>query len=149
MFSQQKRLSWELEIQQLIEKIKESRVRSATLKARFKDHHLLAPADGILEQVGGLEIGAMVQAGQAVGTISPDGGLIIENNVLPKDISWIKVGQAVRFHFDAFPYQEWGMLEGFVTEIDQNITLENNRAYFRVFCGIEKNQSFPPQWLRD
>ncbi|MGB5238113.1 MAG: HlyD family efflux transporter periplasmic adaptor subunit [Flavobacteriaceae bacterium] len=137
LFKQQQRLSWESKKQQLTERIKESHIRSVALRARFQNHYLVAPADGILEQVNGLEMGAMLQPGEEVGVISPDGELIVENIVHTWDIGWIKVGQPVRFQFDAFPYQQWGMLEGYVKEIDKNITMESNRAYFRVFCGFE------------
>ncbi|MEN8788957.1 MAG: HlyD family efflux transporter periplasmic adaptor subunit [Flavobacteriaceae bacterium] len=140
LFVQKQRLAWEREKQRLAEKLKQGNIRSSFLSSSLKDHYLIAPVDGVLEQVRGLEIGAVLRPSEQVGVISPDGELIAENVVLPRDIGWIKVGQPVRFQLDAFPHQDWGWLEGYVKEIDKNITLNNNQAYFRVFCGF-KNTS--------
>ena len=148
LFVQQQRLSWEQEKKRLTEKLKEGDIRSATLLSALKDHYLIAPVGGVLEQVGGWEIGAVVKPSEEVGVISPGGELIVENIVSPKDIGWIKEGQSVRFQLDAFPHHEWGMLKGYVKEIDQYITLKNNRAYFRVFCSIEKTGLSLPNGYR-
>ncbi len=140
LYVQNQRLVWERDKQRLIEKLKQGNIRSTLLSSSLKDYYLLAPIDGVLEQVYGLEIGAVVRPAEQLGVISPLGELIVENIVLPRDIGWIELGQPVRFQLDAFPYQEWGVLEGYVKEIDKNITLKNNQAYFRVFCGF-KNTS--------
>lgn len=140
LFVQKQRLAWELERQELSEKLKQANIRSSVLSSNLKDHYLIAPIDGILEQVRGLEIGAVIIPSEQVAVISPEDELIAENIVLPKDIGWIKVGQPVRFQLDAFPYQDWGTLEGYVKEIDKNITLSNNQAYFRVSCGFKNTR---------
>jgi HlyD family secretion protein len=37
---------------------------------------------------------------------------------------------------DAFNYNQWGLLEGKVIDIDNNITIQDNQAYFKVRCSL-------------
>jgi HlyD family secretion protein len=137
LFVWQQRLSWEQEALHLRSMLEEAKKRSMVLRSAIKDHYLIAPVSGTLEQVVGLEVGAVVTPSLRIGNISPEGELVVENFIDPKDIGWIKQGQEVRFQFDAFPYQQWGILTGHVKEIDKNITLETNRSYFKVVCGFD------------
>ena len=61
--------------------------------------------------------------------------------VSPKDIGFIKKNQKVKFQIDAYNYNQWGLLEGKVVDIDQNITVnqQTGEAYFKVRCVMDKN----------
>ena len=37
---------------------------------------------------------------------------------------------------DAFNYNQWGLLDGNVIDIDKNITMQNENAYFKVRCKL-------------
>ncbi|MCK5402204.1 MAG: secretion protein HlyD, partial [Flavobacteriaceae bacterium] len=45
-----------------------------------------------------------------------------------------------KFQLDAFNYNQWGMLEGKVIEIDKNITVQNNASFFKVRCSLYTKQ---------
>ena len=37
---------------------------------------------------------------------------------------------------DAFNYNQWGLLEGKVIDIDRNITIQGEQAFFKVRCAL-------------
>jgi membrane fusion protein, peptide pheromone/bacteriocin exporter len=76
-----------------------------------------APVDGVLVGFTGWSSGAFASAGQGLGSVSPDGGLLVEAQVSSRDAGLIRVGQPVRLQVDAYAYTWWGALEGEVTAI--------------------------------
>lgn len=76
-----------------------------------------APVAGTVQGVVGLSAGAFVAAGQEVGAVTPDDRLLVEAFVSSRDIGLVRVGQPVRMQIDAFPYTQWGLLDGRVAAI--------------------------------
>jgi multidrug resistance efflux pump len=109
------------------------------LQLQEQEYVITAPISGTLEKVLPLSVYSNVMAGQQLGLISPDTDLIIENTVAPSDIGLLQIGQKVTVQFDAFNYNQWGMIEGKVIEIDKNITITENGSYFKVKCKLDKN----------
>ena len=52
----------------------------------------------------------------------------------------IHKNQAVKFQIDAFNYNQWGLLQGKVIEIDHNITIQGENAFFKVRCSINNTK---------
>lgn len=46
----------------------------------------------------------------------------------------------MKFQFDAFNYNQWGLLEGKVFHINNNITLKQDQAFFTVRCKLNSRQ---------
>ncbi len=140
LYIKQQRTQWEIEKEVLSERIQTIENTLKNLEVDAKNHVLTAPISGTLENVLGLQVGAFVNASQTIGNISPNTNLIIENTVTPNDIGLLKVGQDVKFQFDAFSYNQWGMLNGEIIDIDNNITIDNTTAYFKVRCSLNTKQ---------
>ena len=106
-----------------------------------KNYIITAPISGRLVNFSGIQKGNFIIQGQNIGEISPEESLVAECLVSPKDIGFIKIGQNVKFQVDTYNYNQWGLLEGKVKEIDQNITVnqQSGDAYFRVLCTMDKN----------
>lgn len=106
-----------------------------------KNYVITAPISGRLVNFSGIQKGNFIVQGQNIGEISPEESLVAECLVSPKDIGFIKQGQKVKFQVDTYNYNQWGLLEGKVKEIDQNITVnqQTGDAYFRVLCTMDKN----------
>ena len=106
-----------------------------------KNYIITAPISVRLVNFSGIQKGNFIIQGQNIGEISPEESLVAECLVSPKDIGFIKVGQKVKFQVDTYNYNQWGLLEGKVKEIDQNITVnqQTGDAYFRVLCTMDKN----------
>lgn len=81
-------------------------------------HYLLqAPAAGVLVGFSGWSPGGFVTAGQSLGVVSPSDTLLVETHVSPRDVGLVRVGQAARLQIDAYPYTQWGTLDGTVEAI--------------------------------
>lgn len=76
-----------------------------------------APVAGTVQGLVGLGAGAFVNAAQLIASISPDDRLQVEALVSPRDIGLVRVGQPVRLQVDAFPYTQWGLLDGRVAGV--------------------------------
>lgn len=96
-----------------------------------------APVSGTLQQFNGKYAGGSLQQGELLGLISPDASLVAECYLSPKDIGYIRIGMPVKFQVDAFNYNEWGLLDGKVTSIDNDFTLSGNQPVFKVKCALK------------
>lgn len=76
-----------------------------------------APVAGTVQGLVGLSPGAHLAASSIAGAISPDDRLLVEALVSTRDIGLVCVGQTVRLQIDAFPYTQWGLLDGCVAAI--------------------------------
>ena len=139
-FTKQNRSSWELQKQELQERQKSLENNITNLNIQSSNYTITAPLTGTLENVKGLQVGSFVSASQTIAQISPDSDLIVENIVYPSEIGLLKKGQNVKFQFDAFNYNQWGLLEGRIIEIDKNITLDNSTAFFKIRCSLESKE---------
>jgi multidrug resistance efflux pump len=94
-----------------------------------------SPIDGEIIQNLDIQTGSMVGLNQKMAEISPDGELVATCFVKPGDIGLINEMQKVRIQVDAFNYNEWGMLEGSIIDISDDMIVENgSTAYFRIKC---------------
>jgi HlyD family secretion protein len=83
-------------------------------------HTIRAPVAGALLDFIGLNTGVFVLAGQTLGALSPDDSLVIEALIPPRDAGLIRLGQPVKIQIDAYPYAQWGVLDGEVTAISDD-----------------------------
>jgi multidrug resistance efflux pump len=103
------------------------------------DRTLLSPIDGEIIQCSDLQVGSIVTAGQKIAEISPSGELVATCYVRPADIGFIHENQKVKIQIDAFNYNEWGMLSGYIFNISDDMLIDNGSvAYFRIKCRPDK-----------
>jgi membrane fusion protein, peptide pheromone/bacteriocin exporter len=96
---------------------------------------VLAPTGGEIIQSTDIQPGSIVRSGQDIAEISPDGELVATFFVKPDDIGFINEKQKVKIQVDAFNYHEWGMLQGEIINISNDMIVGNeSSAYFRVKC---------------
>ncbi|HVZ66312.1 MAG TPA: HlyD family efflux transporter periplasmic adaptor subunit [Lacunisphaera sp.] len=95
------------------------------LREEQAQYAVRAPADGVLLGFRGWSAGGFVAAGESLGAVSPNDGLVVETFVSPRDIGLVRVGQAVRLQVDAYPYTQWGVLEGTVSAIGGDLLNRN------------------------
>ena len=96
---------------------------------------IVAPISGEIIQSADIQTGSIVTPGQKIAEISPDGELVATCFVKPADIGLIHEKQKVRIQVDAFNYNEWGMLQGDIIDISDDMIVESGSvAYFRVKC---------------
>ena len=138
---EQQLAQWQAQKREVERQIRSLGAEVQRINQEQKNYIITAPISGRLVNFSGIQKGNFMIQGQNIGEISPEESLVAECLVSPKDIGFIKVGQKVKFQVDTYNYNQWGLLEGKVKEIDQNITVnqQTGDAYFRVLCTMDKN----------
>lgn len=109
-------------------------------KEALNNRIVLAPTGGEIIQSSDIQPGSIVNTGQQVAEISPEGELVATCFIKPGDIGLINEMQEVRIQVDAFNYNEWGMLDARIIDISDDMIVENgSTAYFRIKCKPEQS----------
>ncbi|WP_284179624.1 HlyD family type I secretion periplasmic adaptor subunit [Rhabdaerophilum sp. SD176] len=121
----------------------EETIRAAQDRVRRTD--LRAPVHGIVNKISVTTIGAVVQPGQAVMDIVPlEDNLLIEANVRPADIAFIRPGQDAVVKISAYDPTVYGSLQGKVERISANtITNDQKEVYYRVVIRTVRSHLGP------
>lgn len=139
---EQQKAHWYGQKREMERQIRSLSAEIERLDQEQQNYIIIAPINGRIVNFSGANKDNFVVQGQILGEISPEDSLIAECLVPPKDIGFISAGQVVKFQIDSYNYNQWGLLEGNVLEIDRNMQV-NQRAgevYFRVLCCM--NESF-------
>ncbi len=100
---------------------------------------LVAPASGEVIQTADIQKGSIVGQGQMVAEISPYGELIATCFVKPSDIGLVQENQKVKIQVEAFNYNEWGMLQGEIVDISDDMIVEDgSNVFFRIKCRPDR-----------
>lgn len=100
-----------------------------------------APISGIIHGLNKNTIGEVIQTGETILTIVPaNEELIAQLFIMNKDRADIEVGQDVILKVDAYPFQEFGTLDGSIKNISSNsFFMENIGHVYKVECKIDKD----------
>lgn len=140
VLAETQRSQWQADLTAHRTALAELREQQQQLRQDSRLYVLTAPVAGTVLQLAGKYSGSYVQAGELLGTISPDGNLLAECYVAPKDIGFMHAGMPVRFQVDAFNYNQWGTLEGRVTEVARDyVLLGEKQPVFKVRCRLNRS----------
>ncbi|WOG29791.1 HlyD family type I secretion periplasmic adaptor subunit [Endozoicomonas sp. 8E] len=108
---------------------------------REKNQILIAPIDGIVQQIQTHSSGDVVQPGQPVMVIVPTNILlIVEAIILNKDIRWVKPRQKVQVKVETFPYTRYGYLDGHVRRVSSDAINDEQKGWvFQIYIDLEKD----------
>ena len=110
----------------------ESGVRSEELRKserRALYQQIRSPVDGTVQQLAIHTVGGVVQPAQPLMVIVPDGSEVeVEAQVLNKDIGFVREGQTVRVKLEAFPFTDYGLIEGRVETISRDAVQQEAEA---------------------
>lgn len=102
----------------------DSGVRRAELdksERRRQLQQLRSPVDGTVQQLVIHTVGGVVQPAQALMVIVPAASEVeVEARVLNRDIGFVREGQPVRVKLEAFPFTDYGWIEGTVETISRD-----------------------------
>lgn len=136
-FDKSQRCAWQNKKRELEDQLKTLNGTLEKINVETKNYIITAPISGTVENFSGIQIGSFLNALQPIANISAVDQLIVESTVLPNDIGLIKKNQKVKFQIDAFNHNQWGLLEGKVIDIDRNITIQGEQAFFKVRCSLK------------
>jgi membrane fusion protein, adhesin transport system len=111
-------------------------------RTQMLDHtELVAPLDGIINNIRINTVGGVVRASETVMELLPTGDdLIAEAKISPADISFITLDQEASVKIDAYDSSIYGALTGRVSYISPDVVTEETRqgptTYYRVHIRI-------------
>ena len=117
--------SWHADVsQKLAERLsKLSDAREQLRKAELRRQLVVlrADRDATVLTVAKVSVGAVVQSGQKLVTLTPaDAPLEVEANILGSDAGYVHLGDKVAIKFDTFPYTRYGLAYGSLRIISSN-----------------------------
>jgi hemolysin D len=146
--AQQARLAGQQQVEQL--QLKQTELRSKlqetqslieSAQTKLKHRQIYAPVSGVVSILNVHNAGEVVQPGQPVAEIIPEGKPLILSVAMPsQNAGFLKLGMDAKVKLDAYPYQDYGVIQGKVVKIspDSKAT-EQQGAIYRV--DIELNRS--------
>lgn len=105
---------------------------STTLSDRVKHANVRSPMRGTVKRLLFNTVGAVVQPGNPIVEIVPlEDALVLEANILPKDIAFLRPGQPAVVRFTAYDFAIYGSLDAVVEHIGADtITDEKGNAFY-------------------
>lgn len=139
--TQQKIQQLELELTQLEAKIAENKNLLASAQAKLKQRFLYAPVDGVVSSLNVANVGEVVQPGQNVAEIAPEGVPLVLSASLPnREAGFINKGMPVQVKLDAYPYQEYGIVSGKVTSVSADAKADEQLGtVYKVEVALDRN----------
>ncbi|MDB9466368.1 HlyD family efflux transporter periplasmic adaptor subunit [Dolichospermum circinale] len=100
-----------------------------SLNLQLKQRIIRSPIDGTIFELPIKKPGSVVQPGQMIAQIAPkNADLILKAHMASQHSGFVKVGMPVKIKFDAYPFQEYGILSGRITWISPNSKIQENSA---------------------
>lgn len=105
------------------EKQGQTRVKQCQSAVDLAQHNLeaaelKAPVDGIVTNIAIKGKGQVVHRGEALMSVVPAStDMLVECDVVSKDIGFVEVGQKAKLKLTAFPFEDFGVVPGHVTEV--------------------------------
>jgi len=145
---QRQQIALQQQLQQLQAEIVELQAQILNTKnllnqelVKLNQRYLYAPVDGIVSSLQVVNEGAVVQPGETIAEIIPDGVPLILSAVLPsKEAGFVQPGMPVQIKLDAYPFQDFGVIPGTVEAIAPNT--ENHEqlgAVYRVEISLDRD----------
>ena len=104
-----------------------NQLKRAELQLQYKN--VVDPISGVIFEPKAIASG-VIGAGDTIVTIIPQRGLKGKVFVQNKDIGFVKTGQKARVRIDAFPFTQYGELEGAVAQIGADVLPPDQKANF-------------------
>lgn len=114
---------------------------------RVSRAELKAPVDGIVNNIAVRTIGGVIEPAQRLIEIVPvDDQLKVVARVLPSDIAFLKVGQAVKVKISAYDSQRYGSLDGKLVRVGASSVSDNDgNVFFEIEVRTDKNYLGTPE----
>jgi hemolysin D len=105
----------------------EGRLREAQSKARirYRNSRIVAPVDGVVQELIVHTVGGVVTTAQPLMTIVPSSGRLQVNAwVANRDAGYVHSGQTAELRIDAFDYARFGVWPGKVVNVSDDVVSE-------------------------
>lgn len=130
---------WENEAKVIVESVHQLKVQNEQLKQQQSQYLITAPYNGSIIAFNGVAVGGFVNENEVLAQLSPYSGLVAECYVSPSDIGFIRKGMPVRFQVDTYDYNQWGLLDGQVLEVANDVTLNKGEYVYLIRCQLSND----------
>ncbi|MGF1568513.1 MAG: HlyD family type I secretion periplasmic adaptor subunit [Nodosilinea sp.] len=114
-----------IEAGQLVSSIKETQTLLERSQAEMAQALLVAPVSGRVSTLAIANVGEVMQPGQTVVEIAPSTAPLVLSALLPnRDAGLVEIGMPVKMKFEAFPYQDYGMVTGQVLSMSPDAKVD-------------------------
>lgn len=113
------------QIGQLQVEITQSKKQIKSLEFQLQQRLIRASVDGTIFRLPISHGGAVLRPGEMVAQIAPKGApLVLSAQMTSQESGFVRVGMPVKVKFDAYPFQDYGIIEGRLSSIspDSKIT---------------------------
>ncbi len=119
--------AWQAELSQIETTVKSLSQEETKATIRTSQQTLLAPIDGVVQQLSVHTIGGVVTPAQQLMVVAPnEGQLEVEAWIENKDIGFVNAGQMVEIKVEAFPFTKYGLIDGKLLHLSQDsVPMEN------------------------
>jgi HlyD family secretion protein len=138
-YKKQQYSNWQAQLVNHQNQLKELENNQVQLEETNNLSVIKAPVSGTLLNVKGIEKGSFIQNGNQLAEISPKSNLIVECYINPIDIGLLKKENNVNFQVSAFNYNQWGLANGKIQEIGNDVQMINNTPMFKVLCSLDQD----------
>jgi hemolysin D len=116
--SQNELKNLETEMTNFKAEIAQSKSRIASLQLQLTQRIIKSPQEGIVFQLPIKNAGDVLQPGDLIAEIAPQGAsLILRSQMDTTESGSLQLGMAVKLKFDAYPFQDYGVIEGKLSQI--------------------------------
>lgn len=148
-----RRSKYQQELQAEFAKVEEDLVSAEQILAQRQDAlaatNLTSPTDGIVKNVRFTTVGAVLRPGDEMMQIVPTGEkLIVEAQVSPRDIAFVKMGQTASVKFDTYDSAIYGAGVGTVSYISPDTLSEQRpdgqtQTFYRINLDVDISKMRP------
>lgn len=117
----------------------------STRLSKFRDSlartTLRAPVDGVVKELMVSSIGEVIKPGDTIVALVPgDDRLIVEAQLPPQEIGYVKVGQRALIKLNSADLTRFGHINGTVAQVSPDrLTLPDGTPYFRVRIDADRS----------
>jgi HlyD family secretion protein len=133
------------QITDLKSEIAQTKNQIKSLQYQLEQHILRTPVAGKIFQLPIQQAGAVLQPGTMVAQIAPQGSsLILRAQMASQESGFLHPGMPVKIKFDAYPFQDYGVIEGQLSWISPDSKIQDTeRGQIEMFeLEIALNQFY-------
>jgi len=138
--TQQQIQQLEISIEQLQGTIAETQNELAMARSQQKETVLESPVDGTVLSLNLQNIGQVLQPGQTVAEIAPQGTPLVLDAAIPNhEAGLVEKNMEVKIKLDAYPYEDYGIVSGKVISISPNSITNEQGTFYKIEVALDHN----------
>lgn len=139
--SQQKIQQYNIEVAQIESEMTRTETLIQSAKTKLQQMTFHAPTNGTVLSLDIKNIGEVVQPGQTIAELAPSDSPLVLSAILPsREAGLVEAGMQVNMKFDAFPYQDYGILSGEVTSISPDAIIDQQMgSVYEINVDLSQN----------